>query len=241
MPKTAAIIVIGDEILSGKVQDANSHFLAAELRALGVDVRRVIVIPDELDAVAREVSAASEAYDYVFTSGGVGPTHDDVTMEAIARGFGLGTEPNPVILQYLRGRCGERLNSAAQKMANLPKGAELLDVEGPFPPVRVRNVYILPGVPGLLRKKFHQIKERFRSRPYVLRKVFLNEEECYVARHLDKVVREFPDVMVGSYPMFDNSAHKVVVTLESREPDRLRRAFEKLMSLLPKEIVAGTE
>jgi len=241
MHKSAGIIIIGDEILSGKVQDTNSHFLASELRALGVDVRRISVIPDVLDTIAHEVSEFSEEFDYVFTSGGVGPTHDDVTMEAIARAFGLKTEPSPYLLEYLEKRCGGNLTPAAKKMAHLPVGSELIDVGGPFPPVVVRNVYILPGVPELLRKKFDQFKERFRSEPYHLRKVYINEEECFVAHHLDAVVSEFPEVSIGSYPNVTEERYRVIVTLESRNEEVLERAVKRLLELLPKEVVVDTE
>jgi molybdenum cofactor synthesis domain-containing protein len=241
MPKTAGIIIVGDEILSGKVHDSNSHFLATELRALGVDVKRISVVPDEMDTVAREVSEFSEAFDYVFTSGGVGPTHDDVTIEAISRAFGLKTEPSPYLLDYLEKRCGGKLTPAAEKMAQLPVGAEMIDVGGPFPPVVVRNVYVLPGVPELMKKKFHQFKDRFRAEPYHLRRVFVNEEECFVAHHLDAVVSEFPEVSVGSYPNVVEEKYRVIVTLESRNPDVLEKAFTRLMELLPKKIVVSSE
>ncbi len=241
MFRTAGIIIIGDEILSGKVHDSNSHFLAQELRALGVDVRRVCVVPDELETLAREISEFAEAFDYVFTSGGVGPTHDDVTIEAAARAFGLRTEVSPQILDYLERRCGEELPEAARKMAQVPVGAELIDVGGPFPPMVVRNVYILPGVPELLQKKFHLIKERFRGAPYHLRKVYVNEEECFVAHHLAAVLSEFPEVTIGSYPKMTEKEFKVVVTLESRNAGVLERALKRLLDILPKEVVVRSE
>lgn len=241
MPRTAGIIIIGDEILSGKVHDSNSHFLARELRALGVDVRRVCVVPDELDALAREISEFADAFDYVFTSGGVGPTHDDVTIAAVARAFGLRTEPSPRLLEYLEKRCGAELPEAARKMAEVPVGAELIDVGGPFPPMVVRNVCVLPGVPELLRKKFGQIKERFRGEPYHLRKVYVNEEECFVAHHLEAVLSEFPEVSIGSYPTMSEKDFKVVVTLESRNSAVLDRALARLLDILPPEVVVRSE
>jgi molybdopterin-biosynthesis enzyme MoeA-like protein len=126
-------------------------------------------------------------------------------------------------------------------MAHLPAGSELIDVGGPFPPVVVRNVYILPGVPQLLRKKFDQFKERFRSEPYHLRKVYINEDECYVAHHLDAVVSEFPEVSIGSYPNVTEEKYRVIVTLESRNEEVLGQAVKKLIELLPKEVVVDTE
>lgn len=236
MPKTAAIIIIGNEILSGKIKDANSSYLASELRALGVDVRRISVIPDDLGEIAAEVAAASGKYDYVFTAGGVGPTHDDVTMEGIALGFKLKTVTSGRLLEVITQRCGGRMNESSRKMAEVPEGAEVIEMEGlRFPPVVLRNVFIFPGIPEFLRQKFSAIKERFRSEPFVLREVYVNEEECYIAPSLERVVAEFPGVMVGSYPKVDNPEYKVVVTLESTDSAALGRAYERLVGLLPED------
>lgn len=241
-PKTAAVIIIGNEILSGKVQDTNSSYLASELRALGVDVRRISVIPDDIDVIAKETAAFSEKYDYVFTAGGVGPTHDDVTIEGIARGFNLGTVTNRKILEHIRLRCGGSLNDAAVKMAEVPEGAEIIEMEGlMFPPVVVRNVYIFPGIPEFLKQKFSRIKERFRSKPFALKKIYVNEEECSIAHHLGRITSEFPDVMVGSYPRVDVPGYKVIVTLESTNSESLKKAYDLLTALLPEGTVVRSE
>jgi molybdenum cofactor synthesis domain-containing protein len=242
MPRTAGIIVIGNEILSGRVRDANSHYLASELRALGVDLRRIAVVPDEAEAIAGEVAGCSSRYDFVFTAGGVGPTHDDVTMEGVARGLGLGTAVNPALAEIIRERCGIEANDSAMKMAELPEGAEIIEVEGlRFPPVVVKNVYVFPGIPEYLRKKFSALRERFRAVPYALRKVYVDEEECYIAPLLDAVVEEFGDVHIGSYPVVDVPGYRVVVTLESTDDGTLGRAYEKLLALLPEEAVVRSE
>jgi len=242
MAKTAAIIIIGNEILSGRIQDTNSNFLAGELRQLGVEVRRITVIPDDADVIARTVSAYSGDYDFVFTAGGVGPTHDDVTMLGVAMAFGLRTEVNPVILEVIRKRCGEDIQEASAKMAELPEGAEVIETgELRFPPVAVRNVYIFPGIPQYLRNKFAAIRERFRSRPFSIRKVYINEEECFSSLHLDQVDTNFPEVAVGSYPRVDETDYKVIVTLESTDTEALGRAFDALMTLLPPEVVVRKE
>src|SRR4030067_197205 len=122
--KTAGIIIIGNEILSGKVHDINSYFLACELRSLGVDVRRISVIPDETETIGIEAFEFSNQYDYVFTSGGVGPTHDDVTMAGIASGFGVKLAMHPEIRNILSARYKNNLNSVIMKMAEVPEGAE---------------------------------------------------------------------------------------------------------------------
>ena len=241
MPKTAAIIIIGDEILSGKVQDINSYHLACQLRALGVDVREISVIPDSVDVIASVVRAASETFDFVFTSGGIGPTHDDVTVEGISKGFNVGTVTSQPILEFIKKRCRGEPNRAALKMAELPEGAVALSLDEMFPPIVFRNVYILPGVPELLKEKFAQMKDRFAAEPYHLRKLFINDDECYLADHLQAVVSACPDVMVGSYPKLQAEGFKVVVTLESRDEEKLQQALQKLTALLPPEVLIRTE
>lgn len=238
MAKTAAIVIIGNEILSGKIKDENSHFLASELRELGVDVRLIEVLPDDIDVIAPAVFSCSGRFDYVFTSGGVGPTHDDVTMSAIAKAFGLKTVLNETIAESIRARCGE-LPPGAMKMAEIPEGAEIVELNDKmrFPPVIFRNIYIFPGIPEFLRRKFSLLKERFRSEPYKIMRIYVNEEECFIAPYLDSVVREFQDVEIGSYPKIDSPTYKVVLTLESRDGDSLRRAHERLLGLIPSEVL----
>src|SRR6059058_4492948 len=125
MPKTAGIVLIGNEILSGKVVDANAAYLCRELRQLGVDVRRITVIPDEIQLIAATVSEFSRSFDVVFTSGGVGPTHDDVTVEGVARAFGSPVVRHPTLVALLRDFYKDDLNEARLKMAEVPDGAEL--------------------------------------------------------------------------------------------------------------------
>jgi len=169
MAKTAGILLIGNEILSGKITDANAAYLCRELRALGVEVRRITVIPDEVELIATEVRAQSREYDVVFTSGGVGPTHDDVTIEGVARALGVPVVREPRLVQLLERYYKGRLNEARLKMAEVPEGAELTaDGELVFPAVVVRNIYILPGVPEIFRQKFDALKERFRDAPFHL-------------------------------------------------------------------------
>src|SRR5437867_13311924 len=142
MPRTAGIILVGNEILSGKSADANAAYLCRELRALGVDVRRISVIPDEIPLIAQEVTAFSRAHDVVFTSGGVGPTHDDVTIEGVAMALGRKVIVHPDIADKLTAFYGDKINAARLKMAEVPEGAELLrDVSLNFPTIKVENIY----------------------------------------------------------------------------------------------------
>lgn len=237
MPKTAGIILIGNEILSGKIADANATYLCRELRALGVDVRRISVVPDEVEAIAEEVAALSRRYDAVFTSGGVGPTHDDVTIAGAARGLGVGVVRHPTLVALLRQYYGERLTDAHLKMAEVPEGAELVGESVGFPTVVVRNVYILPGVPEVFRQKFEAIRERFRDQPYHLRTVFVRIGESTLAEHLRAVLREFPQLQLGSYPEFANPEYRVRVTLESKDPTYVQDALAALLAQLPRDAV----
>ena len=145
MAKTAGIIVIGNEILSGKVVDTNSPYLCQELRALGVDVRRIVVVPDEIAVIAADVATFARTFDYAFTTGGVGPTHDDVTIEAIAHGLQRPVIVHPDLDALLQKHWADRPSAARQKMASVPQGAQLLmEPSLPIPVLLVENVYIFP-------------------------------------------------------------------------------------------------
>jgi molybdenum cofactor synthesis domain-containing protein len=234
MAKTAGIILIGNEILSGKIADANAAFLCRELRALGVEVRKISVIPDEVDLIAAEVREFSEALDVVFTSGGVGPTHDDVTMEGVARAVGTRVIRHPRLIALLEAYYKGPVNEARLRLAEVPEGAELVsDGALMFPAVAVRNVYILPGVPEIFRQKFEALKERFRETPFHLASVFVAVGEGTLAEHLNALVARHPVLMVGSYPEFSNPEYKVKVTLESKDAGLVDRAVAELLAGLP--------
>jgi molybdenum cofactor synthesis domain-containing protein len=242
MAKTAGIILIGNEILSGKVVDANASYLCRELRALGVEVRKISVIPDEVDLIAEEVGQFHTDYDVVFTSGGVGPTHDDVTIEGVARAIGVPVVREPRLVKVLEGFYKGRLNDARLKMAEVPDGAELMaDGELVFPAVVVRNIYILPGVPEIFRQKFEALKERFREAPYFLCSVFVTLGEGTLADHLNELLRGHPQLLLGSYPEFSNPEYKVKVTLESKDRGYLDEAVADLLDRLPKAAVVRVE
>ena len=242
MSKTAGIIIIGNEVLSGKTQDTNSHFLCQELRALGVEVQRISVIPDEIELIGNEAASFSRRFEFVFTTGGVGPTHDDVTMAGIAHGFGLKVIHHPELERRLRERHGENINEARLRMAEVPEGAELVG-EGSLyaPAVKLGNIYIFPGIPKVLQDRFHAIKESFRDTPFYLKVVYVKEGEGIIASILNSLLEGFPELLLGSYPVLDNPDYKVKVTLESKDRDYLERAFQKLLSAFPKGAVHRIE
>jgi molybdenum cofactor synthesis domain-containing protein len=235
---TAGIVLIGDEILSGKVVDENARVLIEELRELGVQVRRMVVIPDVLDDIAATVREFSARFDHVFTSGGVGPTHDDLTMEGVARAFGMRAVRHPQLEALLRLHYGEHLLERNLRMAEVPEGAHLVDGDSPsWPVIAMRNVYILPGVPEIFRRKWRSIRERFRVAPFFLRSVFTSHEEGRIAGELDRVVGTYVGIQVGSYPRFDSADYKVRITLESKDQGLVEAATKDLVAALGAAVV----
>ena len=230
---TAGIVIIGDEILLGKFVEENARFLIGELRALGVDLRRVVMVPDERDDIAHAVVDLAGRYDHVFTSGGVGPTHDDITMEAIAHAFGTHVVREPVLEARVRAYWGERLVEANLRLADVPAGAELVyGKDQVWPVVAYRNVYILPGVPTLFRRKFIDIRDRFRTEPVTVARVYVDAEEGSIADVLTATAGAFAQVKLGSYPRFSETEFRVMVTLEGRAADHVIGAFAHLLAAL---------
>lgn len=237
---TAAILVIGDEILSGKVEDANARLLIGELRELGVALKRILVIPDEIAEVAAAVRELSAGFDHVFTSGGVGPTHDDVTIVGIAAAFDKPVIRHPELERRLKTFFGDGADESKLRMADVPENAELLEMpDWRWPVLVCRNVYILPGVPELFRKKFMAMRERFRVEPFFTHAVFTLEEEFDIAAALSEVADANPSVAIGSYPNFTTPDFKVKLTLESKDKTALEICLAALMAkLAPKRIVS---
>jgi molybdenum cofactor synthesis domain-containing protein len=238
MSKSAGIVIIGNEVLSGKTRDTNSYFFCAELRQLGVEVQKISTIQDEIDIIGREVAEFSKRFDYVFTSGGVGPTHDDVTIEGVAHGFGLKVVRHPDIERRMRQRFGDQVNDARLRMANVPEGATLLATDAPFAAiVKIHNVYIFPGIPKILEERFHEIKEIFRDAPYYLKNVYVRYGEGVIATILNDLLVKFPELMLGSYPVLDLPDYKVKVTLESKDSKYLDQALQAFVAALPADAV----
>lgn len=240
--RTAGLIVIGNEILSGKVIDTNSTLLAQGLRSVGVTLRRIVVIPDELEEIAVAVRDFRERYEVVFTSGGVGPTHDDVTIDGVALGLNRPVVRHPHLEKMLRKFFGENVNDARLKMADVVEGTELI-IEGTsnFPTVQVENIFILPGIPELFREKVEGIVPRLQTDPFHLRAIYTDQFESSIADFLNRTMAAFPDLMLGSYPKLNDPEYRVRITLESKDRDYLDRAFEMLIGLMPEGSVVRTE
>jgi molybdenum cofactor synthesis domain-containing protein len=235
---TAAIIVIGDEVLSGKVEELNARFLVRELRALGVAVRRIEVIPDVPDEISAAVRAASAAFDHVFTSGGVGPTHDDVTIAAVAAAFALPVVRSPELAVLIRAVSDYERDL---RMADVPEGAELLHggeaAHAAWPVIAVRNVYVLPGVPSILQRKFAMIRDRFRAAPFVCHQIYSRDSEGAIADALDRAASSFPEVAIGSYPHLHATDYQVLITLDGRDATSVERACQQLIDALGPAVV----
>ena len=235
MAKTAGIIIIGDEILSGKVQDGNAFFMAQELWSHGIQLSCISVISDIVDEIAEEVRKFSDRFDYVFTSGGIGPTHDDITIEGISKAFHV----KPVIDDTLKGILEMRqgpLSPAQLRMAEVPEGAELVNDDTlSFPLIKFRNVFIFPGIPQLLRKKFAAVEKMFHEPLIHLKKVYVNESEASIAPVLNEIVKRYQNVKIGSYPVMENKDYSVMITLESLDASSLSSAYTSLLKNIPKD------
>jgi molybdenum cofactor synthesis domain-containing protein len=239
---TAAILVIGDEILSGKTDEQNARFLIGELRDLGVSLRRILTISDDVEEVAAAARELSARYDHVFTSGGVGPTHDDVTIIGIARAFQAPIVRHAELEARLRAYFGDDVNESRLRMADVPEGAELIHAEDlKWPVLAVRNVYVLPGVPDLFRRKFLAIRERFRVAPFYARAVYTHEDEFDIATELQSIAASHPLVAIGSYPNFATPEYRVKLTLESKDAGALEAAWGDLLKTLDESRVVKHE
>lgn len=235
-PKTAAALVIGNELLSGKVEEANVHVLARALRGLGIELRRVVMIPDDVEVIAREVQELAAAHDWLFTSGGVGPTHDDVTVVAVARAFGVGVTQDPTLAKMLRDHYQERCTDGHLQMALIPEGASLESHDSlRWPTIRYQNTWLMPGVPEIFRMKLAVVIDKLAGGVgFVSRAVFTKMDEGDLKALLDHVVERFPDIGVGSYPKWQDPTYKTKLTFDGRDPVRVDAARDAFIALLPK-------
>lgn len=238
--RSAALILIGEELLSGKIDDANGVHAIGALRKIGVELREIRMIGDEIERIGEVVREAAARYDVVFTSGGVGPTHDDLTMRGIAHGFERPLERHDEMLAIIHERFGanEAQTRIWERMAMLPRGCDVVISEATRVPIfRLDNVWILPGVPELFRLQFDQIARDLHGVPTLLRTIYVNVGEGDLAPHLDVVVSAHPNATIGSYPVLHADDHRTRLTVESKDEHVMLAAFDELLERMPTEWV----
>ena len=239
---TAAILIVGNEILSAKVQDENGPFLARELRALGVELRRIETVPDEVPLIVDAIVRCKQSARWLFTSGGIGPTHDDVTIAAVAKAFGKAVVHDERIVAALRRHVGGELSPAKLRLAEVPEGATVIWTEGRLLPViSLGEVFILPGVPSFLRDGFLAVRDRFRAAPIFSRAVYFSVGESVLAEHLDATVAAHPTVAIGSYPRFDDADYRVKVTFDGRDAAEVSAALKDLEARVSGDAIVRVE
>lgn len=231
---TASIIIIGNEILSGRTQEANLRYLAQGLNAQGIRLSEVRVIADLIEPIVAGVNELRARYDYVFTTGGIGPTHDDVTSQAIAQSFGINLERNAEAVRRLKAYYGDALNEPRLRMAQLPVNATLLDNPvSQAPGYQVENVYVLPGVPRILQAMFDGFKQRLAGgQPMLSRAVNAFIPESTAAAGLAEIQKKFPDAEIGSYPFIRNRQLGTALVVRSPVPAELEAAIQEIAELV---------
>ncbi len=241
--RTAAILVIGNEILSGKFADRNVHFIANQLASIGIALRRVIVCPDEVAVIREDVRLLARTHDVVFTTGGVGPTHDDLTYQSVAAAFDVPTVREARLEALIRERFGEKTSTQHLRMAEIPEGSELLvggDIR--WPTVCKENVYVFPGVPEIIVAKFAIIVRHLDDGTRFFHgDVFLHCDEFEIATELDAVDARFDDVNIGSYLNWKGQDYRVRLTFEGTNPARVQAAMDELLTALDPHVVQRVE
>ena len=232
---TACLIVIGNEILSGRTQDKNVSFLATRLNEVGVALREVRVIPDVNETIVRTVNECRAAFDYIFTTGGIGPTHDDITSDSVALAFGVKNVLNEHARRILFDHYGdENVNEARLRMAHMPEGAEI--VENPIskaPGYQIGNVFVLAGVPAIMQAMFESLRHRLvGGAPVLSHTISAGLPEGRIAIGLGKLQDAYADVEIGSYPYFRSGIASCNLVLRSTDGGRLARAVDELRVLV---------
>lgn len=230
---SASILIIGNEILSGRVQDVNVRFIASHLPGLGIDLKEVRVIPDEKSCIVDTVLALSAKYDYVFTTGGIGPTHDDITFESIAEAFGLKLEENSEALERISASyiaMGKQVHPASAKMAQMPKGVALIDnnLTG-APGIVIKNVYVMAGIPAVMQEMFVNIIPQLKSSdPILSLQVSILIGESRIAAQLGQLQSKYTAIDMGSYPYIHLGNHATTIVLRGADKKLLESAFAEL-------------
>ena len=235
---TAAMLVIGDEILSGRTRDSNTRHLAGRLTEHGIDLREVRVVADDTGAIVAAVRALTETYDHLFTSGGIGPTHDDITADSIAAALGvqLGVrgDARARLVEHYRAR-GTELNAARLRMARIPEGAELIDNPvSAAPGFTIRNIHVMAGVPQIFEAMLDGLLPRLMGgAPLVSRSILVERGEGDIAGPLSDLARRNPELSFGSYPFTHNGSFGVNVVVRGTDPTEIDAAISALYAAFP--------
>lgn len=235
---TAGVLVIGDEILSGRTKDKNIGYIADYLTAIGIRLREVRIVADIEDEIVAAVNAMREKFDYVFTTGGIGPTHDDITADAVAKAFGVSIDVDPRAVAIMEKRYGPgEFTPARKRMARIPDGADLIKntVSG-APGFMIGNVIVMAGVPRIMQVMLDDVAPTLRTgAKMVSRTIRVERPEGVVAAGLGRVQEAFPDVSMGSYPFFRKDKLGTHLVLRSTDEARLAEAVADLWSMLREE------
>ncbi|MEM7617926.1 MAG: competence/damage-inducible protein A [Pseudomonadota bacterium] len=232
---TAALIIIGDEILSGRTHDKNTPWIAEQLNIIGVRLAEARVIPDDKDKIVATVNEMRVIHDYVFTTGGIGPTHDDITAESIAHAFGVDVKLHDgayqELLKYYKDE--SEITEARKKMAMIPEGGELIDnpVSG-APGIKIGNVYIFAGVPRIMQSMFDAVAPTLKGgKPVQSKSVTVDLPESAVADGLGEIQKKYPDVSIGSYPQYRNGRFGTTLVLRGINDNELEAATDEVIAL----------
>ncbi len=243
MRSGAAAIVIGNEVLTAKVTEANGALLIKRLRERGVVLHSVHFVLDDVDAIVEAVHLARRRAQWVFTSGGIGPTHDDVTVRAVALALGREVVRLPQMERLVREHYGERLTPEGMRLADAPEGSELIFQAGArYPVLACDDVFMLPGVPQLFKLQLETVLARLPVTPVHIQMLYLGAPEAEVAFALDQVALAMPEVAIGSYPTFDVGAdYRVKITVEHKESAPVVEAVKRIEALLPAGVLLRRE
>ena len=232
---TAAVLIIGDEILSGRTQDTNLRDIARYLGVHGVDLAEARTVPDVMEDIIAALNALRARYDYVITTGGIGPTHDDITADAVAAAFGVELYEHPEIIALLKARPGMELNAARRRMARVPEGGVLVrnPVSGP-PGFNIGNVFVLAGVPSIMRGMLEDVGHRLRGGVVTVSRTVRVEGsgEGVIAAPLEAVAKAHPEMSLGSYPFFGAEGYGSNLVLRGRDPAELAGTVDELIAAL---------
>jgi molybdenum cofactor synthesis domain-containing protein len=228
---TAAVLIIGDEILSGRTQDTNLNAIAKMLGQHGVDLCEARVVPDVKDEIVAAVNALRSKYDYLITTGGIGPTHDDITADCVAEAFGVPLYEHPEIIGMMTARWGDQLNEARRRMARVPEGGSLVKnpVQGP-PGFQIGNVFVLAGVPLIMRGMLEDVGPRLQGGAVVVSRTVRvdGSGEGVIAAPLEGVAKAHPDLSLGSYPFFGEGGFGSNLVIRGRDPAEVDATVEEL-------------